>query len=155
VKLCPIAIQHRERPGCGNTASGSAWDWSLRPSRCPLLPLLCVHRIPRASRRKRYLGQSPNLQGFCEKPRAGALKLHRTSHELFLLGSWPPRHARIAITPATVHPAHGAAIAGVTIDKGRRTPFSLRLLAAKPRFPRHLLELGSRARAKEIERAPA
>jgi len=53
---------------------------------------------------------SPRTPGFRERVPGTALKLRWNWRELFLLGSSPPGFAHIAITPAIVRPAHGAAI---------------------------------------------
>ena len=44
-----------------------------------------------------------------------------TGPESFLSGSLPPGHARIAITPDTVHLVHGAAIVGLASAKRQAT----------------------------------
>ena len=51
---------------------------------------------------------------------AAASKRRRTWRELSLSGPEPLRHARIAITPAIAHPAHGAAIVEVVGDENGR-----------------------------------
>jgi hypothetical protein len=50
------------------------------------------------------------MPGLCEKLHAAASKLRWNWRERFRSGYWLPRYVRIAITPDTVHPAHGAAI---------------------------------------------
>ena len=112
--ICLIAIQHKERPGCGNTASGSAGDRWARPRICHPHLLSCVHQSLQGSHHTQQGGRVPNSHlrtpGSYEKVGGIASKPHWNWHELSLPGSSPPRRARIASTPATVRPAHGAAI---------------------------------------------
>ena len=120
--ICPIGIQHRERPGCGNTASESAWDGWMRPRRCqPHFPGW-VHQSHRAYLSRKWWGRLPNPRlrraSQCEKPSAPASKPRWNWRERFLSGSSPPKYASIAITPAIVRPAHGVAtVVGVVKDR--------------------------------------
>jgi hypothetical protein len=127
-------IQHRERLGCGNTASGSAWEGWARLRRCqPHLPA-CVHQTPRKSSRRELIARAFNLSlrraPQREKLSAAASKPRCNWRERFLPGSSPLKHARIAITPDIVRPAHGAAI----VEPVRDERFLLTLIVggAKP-----------------------
>jgi hypothetical protein len=119
--ICLIVIQHREQPGCGNTASGSAWDRWVRLRRCDPHPSGCVHPSRRAFLSKKWWARllNPLLRrvGRWEIRPAAASTLRCNWRERFLSGSSPFRRVRIAITPDTVHPAYGAAIAAVPRDE--------------------------------------
>jgi hypothetical protein len=93
----------------------------VRPSRFPPHLSSCVHLSLRASPGQQQKGQVPNLRlrtpDTCEKPAATTLKPRWTLREPFLSGSSLPGHARTAITPDIVRPAHGAAIVEVEKDE--------------------------------------
>ena len=57
----------------------------------------------------------------CEKLHAAASKPRWTLRELFLPGSSPPGRVRIATTPDSVRPEHGAAIAEVAFPERNRS----------------------------------
>jgi len=122
--ICLIVIQHRERPGCGNTASGSAKYGRVRPCRFPPHLLSCEHQSIRASsgenERDQVHNPLPRTPGSCETVRVAALEPRWNWRERFRSGSSPPGSARIAITSDTVHPARGAAIVEVDRDSALR-----------------------------------
>jgi len=114
VTVCLIVTQHREPPGCENTAGGSAQGGWVCLRRCHLDLLSCVHPSLRTIYGQRYRGQTSNPRprplGSCQKPHELGLRPPWIWHERFPSGHSPPKYARIAITRDIVRPAHGAAI---------------------------------------------
>lgn len=119
--VCLIVIRHRERPGCGNTAGGSAWERRICRRHCNPHLRSRVHPSSRADPRPKSTVRAPNPRlrtpGLPESAPAATSKPRSTKREHFLLESPLPRYARIATTPATVRPAHGAAIVEGKRDK--------------------------------------
>jgi len=121
VNICLIVIQHRERLGCGNTESGSAWLRRGCLHLCRPCLLSSVHWSRPATTGKQLSGQSPTPRrrksGSCERLLAAVLEPCCSWRGPFLPGSSPPGCARIAITPAIVRPVRGAAIVEVGGDR--------------------------------------
>lgn len=73
------------------------------------------------------MSNEPANTGAARKRACSGFKPHCSWRELFLSVSLLRGYARIAITPATDRPVHGAAIAGVLRDEGalRQSPASV------------------------------
>jgi len=76
------------------------------------------HRAPPGAYRSRVRNPSFRTPGSRGRVQAGALKPRWTWRDLFLSGCSPPGYARIALTPARVRPAQGAAIVEGERDEG-------------------------------------
>jgi hypothetical protein len=93
----------------------------VRPRRCHPRLLSCVHQSLHIPSGRHYRDQAPNPRPrvLCsrQKPCEPSLRPPWTSRDLFLSGLSHPKCVRIAITPDTVRPVHGAAIVEVVRDE--------------------------------------
>ena len=90
--VCLIVIRHRERPGCGNTAGGSAWERRVCRRHCnPHFGAACTRALAQIPDQNRQFGPPTRACEHRDCAKAPPQQLQNRARPSANISFWSPR----------------------------------------------------------------